>query len=103
MSFKSSRLIIDEKKKEILRLLKEGTLTVTKEAPSSSSAEFWSNLVRIQYSNDKCRFEPFVQCITCQQILAYDPKNGTNSLNQHVQNCIKKTIMMKLIIMLKQN
>jgi hypothetical protein len=95
MSDKASRHTIDEKKKQILNLLKDGTLITVKEAPSSSSGEFWSNLLRIQKSNDTNIFEPFVQCNICQQILSYEPKNGTHSLSQHVQNCVKKTTASK--------
>lgn len=31
-----------------------------------------------------------MQCTICQQILSYEAKNGTNSLNLYVQSCLKK-------------
>jgi hypothetical protein len=77
------------KKKEILSGIKDGRLSTVKEPPSLSTGEFWSNLVRIKDSNGV--YEPFVQCIICQQILSYESKNGTNSLNIHVQSCMKRT------------
>ncbi|CAF4651150.1 unnamed protein product [Rotaria sp. Silwood1] len=95
MSTKSSRKNIEQKKKQILNLLNAGTLITTEEAPSSSNGEFWSNLLRIQQANDTDMFEPFVQCNICKQILSYEPKNGTNSLSQHVHKCLKKTTTSK--------
>ncbi|CAF4905652.1 unnamed protein product, partial [Rotaria sp. Silwood1] len=95
MSTKSSRKNIEQKKKQILNLLNAGTLITTEEAPSSSNGEFWSNLLRIRQANDTDMFEPFVQCNICKQILSYEPKNGTNSLSQHVHKCLKKTTTSK--------
>ena len=95
MFAKSSRHLVDEKKKEILRLLKEGKLVTTTEAPSSSNSEFWSILLRIRSSNDTGTFEPFVQCSLCDQVLSYDSKNGTRSLSHHAQSCSKKTAASK--------
>jgi hypothetical protein len=89
MSIKSTRTKFEEKKREIIRLLKDGSLQTTNEPPTSSTAEFWSSLLRIKNSDDI--YEPFVQCTVCQQILSYESKNGTNSLNLHVQGCSKKT------------
>jgi hypothetical protein len=88
MANKSSKTKFDERKKEVLRLIKEGSLRTTKEPPSFSTAEFWSAFLRIKNSNDV--YEPFVQCIHCQQILSYESKNGTSSLNLHAQSCSKK-------------
>ncbi|CAF0804921.1 unnamed protein product [Adineta steineri] len=89
MSTKSPRAQIEQKKREVIRQLKEGTLTTTKEPPTGSSGEFWSNLLRIKNSDNV--YEPFVQCTVCTQLLSYEVKNGTNSLNLHVQGCTKKT------------
>ena len=91
MSAKSSRQTTQEKKKEILHLLKEKKLVTVKQVPSSSNGEFWCNLLRIQKSDDTSTFEPYVKCSTCQQILSYDTKNGTHTLSLHVQSCVKKT------------
>ena len=92
MSIKSSRHTIDEKKKEILNLLKQGKVITTTEAPSSSNGTFWSSLLRIHNPNGECTFESFVQCTICQQILVYEPKNGTTTISCHVQSCIKKRL-----------
>lgn len=88
MSTKSIRSKLDDKKKEIIRLLKEGSLRATQEPPPASTGEFWSSLYRIKNSDDV--YEPFVQCNICQQILSYEVKHGTNSLNLHVQSCSKR-------------
>ena len=93
MSSKSPKLKFDEKKKEILSAIKEGKLSTTTEPPSSSSGDFWSSLLRIKDSNGT--YEPFVQCTMCQQILSYESKNGTKSLNSHVQSCTRKTSLSK--------
>lgn len=89
MSTKSVRVKLEEKKKEIIRLLKEGSLRATQQPPTASTGEFWSSLLRIKNLRDD--YEPFVQCTVCHQILSYESKNGTNSLNLHVQSCTKKT------------
>ncbi|CAF1538832.1 unnamed protein product, partial [Rotaria sordida] len=93
MSNKLSKSQIEDKKKEIVSKIKEGRLCTTKERPTSAKGEFWSNLLRIKDMNGI--YEPFVQCVICQQILSYEVKNGTNSLNLHVQSCTKKTSLPK--------
>ena len=89
MSTKSLRARLEEKKKEVLRALKERTLHATREPPTSSTGEFWSSLLRIKNSDDV--YEPFVQCDVLTHILSYEAKNETNSLNLHVQSCTKKS------------
>ena len=71
--------------------MKEGKLTVVKDAQTGSTVEFWSKLSRIKSSNGECAFELFVQYIMCQHILAYESKNGTLTISPHIDNCIKKT------------
>jgi hypothetical protein len=93
MSSNSPKVKFDEKKKEILSAIKEGKLCTSAEPPSLSSGEFWSSLLRIKDLNGI--YEPFVQCTICQQILSYESKNGTKSLNSHVQSCIRKTNLSK--------
>ena len=92
----SPKAKFDEKKKEISSGIKEGKLCTTAEPPQSSSGEFWSNLLRIKTSNDI--YEPFVQCTLCQQILSYESKNGTKSLSNHVQSCLRKSNVSKSIL-----
>jgi hypothetical protein len=93
MSFKSPKNKFEEKKREILLAIKEGKLCTCTDPPPSSTGEFWSHLLRIKDSDGV--YEPFVQCKTCHQLLSYEAKNGTNSLNIHVQNCTKKTNVSK--------
>ena len=89
MSSISSRGKAEEKKKEILRLIKQGILRTINEPPSSSTADFWSSFLRVKNSTDA--YEPFVQCVHCKQILSYESKNGTTSINLHAQSCSKQT------------
>lgn len=84
MASNSPRIKFDEKKKEILSDIKEGILFTTTEPPSSSSTEFWISLLRIKDSNGIYEYEPFVQCAVCHQLLAYESKNGTRTLNKEV-------------------
>ncbi|CAF4081323.1 unnamed protein product [Rotaria sp. Silwood1] len=93
MSNKLSKSQIEDKKKRNLSKIKEGRLCTTKERPTSAKCEFWSNLLRIKDMNGI--YEPFVQCIICQQILSYEVKTRTNSLNLHAQSCTKKSSLPK--------
>jgi transcription elongation factor Elf1 len=88
MSFKSPKNKFEEEKREILSAIEEGKLSTTTEPPTSSTGEFWSHLFRIKDLDSVS--EPFVQCKICHQILSYEVKKGTNSLNIYVQNCTKK-------------
>jgi hypothetical protein len=81
------------KKREILSGIKDGRFCTIEEPPTLSTGEFWLNLFLIKDSN--VEYEPFVQCITCQQILSYEAKTGTNSLNIHLQNWINKISVFK--------
>ena len=89
MSCKSPKVKFDQRKREIISAIKAGKLCTTAEPPSLSSGEFWSSLLRIKDLNGN--YEPFVQCTKCQQILSYESKNGTKSLNIHVPSCARKT------------
>ncbi|CAF1289943.1 unnamed protein product [Didymodactylos carnosus] len=77
----------ERKKKEISRLLKEGSLSIETNTPRSATGDFWNSLSRIKNNDD---YEPFVQYTHCNQILAYEVENGTRSLSAHVAGCMAK-------------
>ena len=101
MPTQSIRDAVKAKKKQILLFLEEGKLITIKEAPSSSVAEFWCNLLRVKSANSEL-FESFVQCNICHKILSYESKYGTHSLSQHVESCLHKASSMSKTMSIKQ-
>lgn len=62
----------------------------------AASAEWWNSFNRIQ--DEKENVIPYVICIQCKAILAYDAqKTGSKTLKLHRENCkIKPVIVPKM-------
>ena len=72
-------------KEGVKRALEKGLYTNC-DRPSTCSANWWKNFTCIIDEN-KCSI-PFVQCVRCKSLLAYDSrKNGTSTLKAHSNSC----------------
>lgn len=56
--------------------------------PPLATATWWSNFQRVQDQDEN--FIPYVQCVHCRQVLAYDSRStGTRSISYHARSCKK--------------
>ncbi|CAF4260554.1 unnamed protein product, partial [Rotaria magnacalcarata] len=55
--------------------------------PASATAQWWNTFVRIKDDNEN--IIPFVQCIKCFSIFAYESsKTGSSTLKAHAESCL---------------
>ena len=60
--------------------------------PTGANAGWWSSFNRIQ--DEKAEIIPYVICIQCKTILAYDSqKTGSKTLQLHHENCKTKPVV----------
>lgn len=75
-----------KEKENIRRKLDQGILKTCCK-PTTATASWWKTFVRIQ--DEKENIIPYVQCMKCLSILAYDSsKTGSSTHKLHAENCL---------------
>ena len=77
-------------KENMLKKLKQGKFTTCSKT-TTATALWWKRFVQIK--DDKENIIPFVQCIKCLSILAYDSnKLGSSSHKTHAEACLDSDV-----------